>query len=131
MDVRTRDTAERSFLSVVISHKNRQRAKIQKRLADVVKTLKSIPIPFDEFRRIRQRTVGPADIELTTPKTLSRWLGLQLKLRDGFIGRRATQTWRTVIEGVSPLDVQRVASKIFGSAKDRLEVNGVAAGTAE
>lgn len=131
VDVRTSDDSERSFLRVVVPHENGQRAQVQKRLADIVQTLKSIPIPFDEFRRIRQNTVGPADLELTMPKMLNRWLGLQLKLHDGFVGRRATQMWRTVIEGISPLDLKRVASKIFGSAKDRLEVNGVAAGATE
>ena len=131
VDVRTSDDAERSFLRVVVPHENGQRAQVQKRLADIVQTLKSIPIPFDEFRRIRQNTVGPADLELTMPQMLNRWLGLQLKLHDGFVGRRATQMWRTVIEGISPLDLKRVASKIFGSAKDRLEVNGVAAGATE
>ena len=65
VDVRTSDDAEHSFLRVVIPHKNGQRAQIQKRLADIVQTLKSIPSPFDEFRRIRQNTVGPADLELT------------------------------------------------------------------
>ena len=131
VDVRTNDTAKYSFLSVVVIHEKKQRARVQKRLADVIRTLKSIPIPFDEFRRIRQNTVGPAGIELTAPKALNRWFGVQLKLQDGFVGRRATQTWRTVIEGVSPLDLKRVANKIFGSPKDRLEINGVAAGTTE
>jgi len=90
----------------------------------VLKRFQGIPLDQARFLQWRNRHVGRLNLLLANPATRARWLTMQVVTSSGWLGPRATQTWKATSEGVSVADIQRVARRLFGSKAKPISVTG-------
>jgi hypothetical protein len=70
-------------------------------------------LPQADFLVWRNRYVAQMSLRLTNPMHRARWLTEQTVIDPRYVSLRPVQTWRTISDGVSLADIQRVAKTLF------------------
>ncbi len=119
------DQKNSSYLVIKVTYSGRRKP-IDKTISQALLKLANTTLDRDEFLVARGAYVGRGGLTLSSPKHLSRWLSTQVLHGSGYITRRAVQNWRTTSDGVSPVDVQKVAGQLIKKDATVTRVIGMA-----